>query len=686
MARFKSMEGLVKKGKLEGKINGPVYALGAGFYSEFSRGPAGMTEGIIGPTHNKWAGQTGKIQFHGGYYLPDGSPTRARQNVPVSGGSGKAKATAWFMQGSMTASMRAAQDLRNFLKLPDDKRVPNMMEILQANMALAQKGIGVQDIDTLLDEKPEEFDLSAAIENSDGRNQDTWRRLQDVIRNIPKESSNQRGYESFQRRLARVFLPGGKGGSASTLSSSSANIGEVVPRERDHIYKLQQEYNRLAATNTTSLLSLLNSRVQREEGWVKADEKSLPIVTDAANVEEQHAVLKAYGAQPLSSPEPIGNTGTMDFAYSMYGNIVVGDVSNMEIASGYHHGLSRGRIMTATEIRNAIDKGVKTGADGEGGEIRDKIYDYWKKYALPDANRAIHSIKKRAASTYKTNKLSPEQMRNPFGRRTGKTFGVTHKDSKYQTGKNVKGAALKDVSTSTNAMLRHMKGTLGHWTKGASAHTAMSFANHMLGTWQQHAGAFFHNITVSQDPHLTAELFLQSHDRGPHQYKFKVKAFAEEHVRVNAGYAVLNMLQESGQITQKQKGNIIYDMKAAQLGRSIKGMGESIKAGAINQIQGGNVTNQATSGILNASLEFYLPAKAEQEIYRNILKSFQDPQDMVEYGGGIQNDFKRHSEDKKNSFNVALSNRQSQLRREGFFFPHLTTLWSAPYYALIRQR
>ena len=59
---------------------------------------------------------------------------------------------------------------------------------------------------------------------------------------------------------------------------------------------------------------------------------------------------------------------------------------------------------------------------------------------------------------------------------------------------------------------------------------------------------------------------------------------------------------------------------------------------------------------------------------------------MVEYGGGIQNDFKRHSENKKNSFNVALSNRQSQLRREGFFFPHLTTLWSAPYYALIRQR
>ena len=80
----------------------------------------------------------------------------------------------------------------------------------------------------------------------------------------------------------------------------------------------------------------------------------------------------------------------MDFAYSMYGNIVVGDVSDMEIAGAYHHGLSRGRIMTATAIREAIREGIETGADGEGGEIRDQIYDYFKKYALPDANRTIY--------------------------------------------------------------------------------------------------------------------------------------------------------------------------------------------------------------------------------------------------------------------------------------------------------
>jgi spore coat protein CotF len=231
-----------------------------------------------------------------------------------------------------------------------------------------------------------------------------------------------------------------------------------------------------------------------------------------------------------------------------------------------------------------------------------------------------------------------------------------------------------------------MKGTLGHWTKGASAHTAMSFANHMLGTWHQHAGAFFHNLTVSKDPHLTAELYLQVHDKGPHQYKFKVKAFAEEHVRVNAGYAVLNMLQKARQITQKQKGDIIYEMTAAQLGRSIKGVGDSVKTGAINEIQSRNVTNQAASGILNASLEFYLPTKAEQEIYRNILKDFKDPQELVEYEPSIQSDMQTLARNSENTFNWRLSDKQASLRREGFFFPHLTTLWSAPYIAMIRQR
>ena len=691
MSKFKSMEGLVKKGKLEGKINGPVYALGAGFYSQFARGPAGMMEGIIGPTQTSgpFGMQAGKIQFHGGYYLPDGSPTRAKQSAGLEGGSGKAKAKAWFMQSSIPEAARAAQDLRNFLKLPDDSRVPSMIELMQANMALDQERYGVQDVDTLLEKKPEEFDLNAAIENSDGRNQDTWRRLQHVIKNIPKASSNQRGYEAFQNRLARVFLPGGKGGTASTLSATSEHISEVIPRERTRIYQLQKEYNTLAASNTSSLLSLLNSRVQREDGWVKAEEKNLPIVTDAANVEEQHAVLREYGAQPLSPPEPTGNTGTMDFAYSMYGNIVVGDVSDMEIATGYHHGLSRGRIMTATEIKQAIQSGIESGADGEGGEIRDKIYNYWKKYALPDANRTIHAIKKRAKSTYHSSKPSPEQMRNPFGllgRRTDASFGVHERGDKWNPGQNVRGQALRDISTSTEKMLKKLKPALGHWVKGASAQTAMTLSNHMLGTWQQHAGAIFHNITVSKDPHLTAELFLQAYDKGPHQYKFKVKAFQEEHVRVNAGYAVLNMLQRAGQITQRQKGNIIYEMKAAQLGRSIKGVGNSVTAGRVNEVQSSNVTNTATSGILNASLEFYLPANAEQEIYRNILKNFKNPQDLVEYDGSIQNDLQSIARRKNNNFNVSLSNRQSSLRRDGFFFPHLTTLWSAPYIAMIRQR
>ena len=682
---FKSMEGLVRKGKLEGKIDGPVYALGAGFASDFGRGTAGMTAGTSGRTFKHWKQITGKIQFHGGYFLPDGSPTQAKQFAPVESGSGKAKTTAWFLQSDIRNAARAANDLRAFLRLPNDSRLPSIEAITQASLALAQSGIGVTKADILLDHKPEEFDLNQAIENSDGRNKDTWSQIQHVIKNIPRDSANQGGYEEFQRRLGRLFLPEGSLGSFGTQM-----LQNQIPKERTRIYALQKEFDTLAATNTSSLLSLMNNRVQRSDGWVKAKEESIPVVVDSANTEEQHEVLRKYGAQPVSPPQATGNTGTMDFAYSMYGNIVVGDVSDMEISGSYHHGLSRGAIMNKTEIKEAIREGIETGADGEGGEIRDKIYDYWKKYALPDANRAIHSIKKRAASTYKTNKPSAEQMRNPFGRRTGKTFGVTLRDTgkgeKYQPGKNVKGAALRDISTSTNAMLRHMKGTLGHWVKGSSAKTAMGFANHMLGTWQQHAGAFFHNLTVSKDPHLTAELFLQVHDKGPHRYKFKVKAFAEEHVRVNAGYAVLNMLQKAGQITQKQKGRVIYEMKAAQIGRSIKGAGDNIKAGAINKIQSSNVTNSTSSRIIDAAFEFYLPANAEQHIYRNILKAFEDPEKMVVASNSIvQQDFEGYAERQSNKFDWKLHDRQAQFRRDGFYWPHLTNLWSAPYYAVLRK-
>ena len=692
----RTMEGLVRKGKLEGRINGPVYALGAGFFSQLARGPAGGGQGVIGTRGNSWQMSSGKgaIKFHGGYYLPDGKPTLAAQSAGLDGGPGKATAKAWFLQGSIPDASRAANDLRAFLRLPDDSRVPSMIELMQANMALDQERYGVQDgskgsniwgTATLLDKTPEEFDLNAAIANSSGRNKDTWQRINKVIQNIPRDSENQNAKENLQRRLARLFLPGGKGGTASTLSATSAHISNVVPREQSQIYRLQQEYNRLSASYTGSLLTLLNQRVQSERGWVQAEEKNIPVVTDAANVEEQHAVLKEYGAQPQEQPEPIGNTGTMDFAYSMYGNIVVGDVSNMEIATNHHHGLTRGKIMAGSEIRAALEQGIAEGADGEGGEIRGQIYDYWKKYSLPDANRTIHAIKKKAKSTYHTSKPSPEQMRNPFGRRTDASFGVHERGDKWNAGRNVRGQALRNLSTSTDKMLNKLKPALGHWVKGASAKTAMTFANHMLGTWQQHAGEFFHNLTVSKDPHLTAELFLQVFDKGPHQYKFKVKAFQEEHVRVNAGYAVLNMLQKAGQITQRQKGNIIYEMKAAQLGRSIKGVGNSVTAGAVNKIQSGNITNQATSGILNASLEFYLPTNAEQEIYRNVLKSFKDPADVA-YDGSAQQDMQWSAESQKYRFNTDLHNRQVQLRRDGFFFPHLSTLWSAPYMAIIRQR
>ena len=62
-------------------------------------------------------------------------------------------------------------------------------------------------------------------------------------------------------------------------------------------------------------------------------------------------------------------------------------------------------------------------------------------------------------------------MRNPFGRRTDASFGVHERGDKWNAGRNVRGQALRNLSTSTDKMLKKLKPALGHWVKGASAHT-----------------------------------------------------------------------------------------------------------------------------------------------------------------------------------------------------------------------
>ena len=54
-------------------------------------------------------------------------------------------------------------------------------------------------------------------------------------------------------------------------------------------------------------------------------------------------------------------------------------------------------------------------------------------------------------------------------------------------------------------------------------------------------------------------------------------------------------------------------------------------------------------------------------------------------GSIIQQDFEGYAERQANNFDWKVHDRQAQLRRDGFYWPHLTNLWSAPYYAVLRK-
>ena len=118
-------------------------------------------------------------------------------------------------------------------------------------------------------------------------------------------------------------------------------------------------------------------------------------------------------------------------------------------------------------------------------------------------------------------------------------------------------------------------------------------------------------------------------------------------------------------------------MKSAELSRRIKGTGDSVVIGGINNTTGRDILNKSSPA--NSSLSIYLPPEAEQTIYKNILKSMDDPFDR------IAQDLKRTTRDHTGRFNNALNQDLWRERREGFFWPHLATLWSAPYMARIQQ-
>ena len=113
---FKNSAGLIRKGKLEAKINGPVYGFGAGFYPTWDKG--GVLDATGSPFHSQSQFNTSSgrmIQFYGGGVYPGGVPFQRTFGIGTEARGVPQKA--WFLQNSITNSQRAVNDLRALLRL-----------------------------------------------------------------------------------------------------------------------------------------------------------------------------------------------------------------------------------------------------------------------------------------------------------------------------------------------------------------------------------------------------------------------------------------------------------------------------------------------------------------------------------------------------------------------------------------
>jgi hypothetical protein len=704
------LSNLYRGGRTKAGADNPVVALGAGYVPIIQEGlnTRLSPQGPYGPFTRNVAhqyGAGGRMQLRGGFFDSSGNPHQGWQSGP------NGATNIWFL--NLNSSRLTMGDLQhqaviNIRRLYSRLGMADRFDNDDMNQAIMEaQNFAIQNeseniFGKLSPHNTETLDIGRLAENQafSSASRLQWRNLNDAINLIPDDEIGEGGtlpYPNVKSMLARALISGNERSLFMTGADRSTEGAESVEvKERQTLAALYAEYNYHAAQYTNSLLSFLNERMR--EGIKRMDPNfsvtqavgdDVPVSKTAVMPEEQAAAIVGAGDTGESIAPAIGNTGSMDFAINFMGQIHTGDISNRGIYEDYQHGLSRGAIASRQEIKDMI-KAQGGDATKEGrGTIHEMIYNYYKNDALPDWNNSLREIKRQASQSYgiAQKALSPEQMRNPLGVQTNPSMGVSRRGMHSRPGQGVMNAPLHELSTSTNAMLRHIPALSNQQNQIDGIETAVSFANHMMGTWHQHLGHAFHSLTVREKPRVTSTAFFEQFVDGRNMYLFNIPAFTRDRLVVQDGYALINMLQAANYITRNQVDDTIFKMKAAELARRTKGAGTNITIGANNAI--------GTNGVINsnrgrATLSINIPADYEQTIIDNILTQLEPPRLVGEYGGPAPRERRllnvvAGALGNQTGFNRQLWITQTRMMRDGRYWPHLATMWAAPYMARLRR-
>ena len=682
----------VVKGKKEAKLNAGVMGIGVGYFPVAYR-PLPMGDNRFYTRNIKETGGGGKgglIKFHGidinASIDNAGGISERGYSIPVQKLTGP-MARAWFLSPEITERHHIVQNMRALYKSVGIE--VDMGELSLAWIRLHQHDLG--DMMSWLGNEDIGFDVHQAYAIT---GDDIWRRFIVELEKVEPNYMNPDMRPNIHHLMARALL----GDTASIFVGQFTSSGQegipatplesVLPEDHQTLVSMERQYDRIAATSTGTLLSYMNKELRarfttEDPNWTPQPSREVTIAPEA-DMPEEHVLDQVEGVQKLGTrgEQTIGFNKSMDYAYSMGGRVHIGDFTNMEITSGMKHGQTRGKIMTKKEVDGAI-------ARNDTDEIKDKIYKYYKHRAIPDYNKAIRAIRDRASVTFRTAEeaLSPEQMRSPYGRRSTGPLGkgmFAKGAQPWEGGQNIRGAALNEISLSNRATLKYITRAAFGVGKAEAAASATDFVNHILSEWHTHQGAFTQNLTVSKNPFLTAAIELEMWRSGADKCLFKHQAFAEENVRIQSGYALLAMMEEAGNISQSEKARIVFDMKAANLLKRANTSASSARINANNETMNRRITSRGHTG----SMAVIIPDDYEQEIYKNILDNIDAPNFIEGYGrlhGTTREMMQKGLMYGSNNFNHQLNTIQWQYRREGRFWPHVMSMWGAPYLAQIAQ-
>ena len=690
------------KGNQEATLDAGVMGVGVGYfpvaYRPLPMGANRFYQNSLRETGGGGAkGAAGMIRFHGiqvNQTIEQAGGISAKQyTIPTQKLSGP-MGRAWFLSPEITERAFILRNLRKLYKLAD-------VEISAGDLSLAWIKVTQHDDDDMIhplqprrnpDEEVPTFDIHQAYALT---GDEIWRRLIERIEEIDPNYMNPDSHPNLHNLLARAILGDTQNIWLSQFASGSELRGgsgltpfkNVMPEDHETLVSMDRQYDRLAASATGTLLSYMNKELRarfttEDPDFVPLQSREVRVAPDA-DMPEEHVIEQQGLQQPGSrGSQTIGFNQSMDYAYSMGGRVHIGDLTNMEITSGMKHGQTRGAIMTRKQVKEAIE-------NNDTDKIKDEIYKYYKTKALPDYNKAIRAIRERASVTFRAadEALSPEQMRSPYGKRTSGPLGgsMFAKGARpWEGGQNIRGAVLRDISLSNKATEKYITKVAFGIGRAKAAESATEFVNHILAEWHSHQGAFTQNLTVSKRPFLTASVEMEMWNSGADKFLFKLQAFTEDNVRIQTGYALLSQMEEAGVITRREKARIIFDMKAAHLLKRTNTLAASARINANNETMG----RRLKSGVSHASMALFLPEDYEQEIYKNILDNLDAPNWIQGYGQLASTTRERiHSglQYGSNNFNGTLSQMQYTYRQEGRFWPHVMSMWAAPYIAQISQ-